>query len=443
MESSVATGFGAKSLTGIFCVVLLSSSLIWAGDWPQWRGPNRDSICTETDLLQEWPEEGPKLLWKCTGLGVGYATPAIAQGKFIVTGDFKLTEEGERLGYAVAFDLHTQERLWISPIGLPGQNGACGTPTVDGPLLYIISGDGNLVCLETDTGMEVWRKSLPREFRGKVMEQWKYSESPLIDGDKVVCTPGGDEAAMVALNKKSGELIWKCPQPDIARPENKPGAGYGSIVVAEVEGLRHYIAVTGVGAMGVDADTGKCLWSHNRIANYTANIPTPVVRGNYVFLIAGYETGANLLKLTRAGDVIKPEEVYYLGRSEMGQDGFINCHGGGVLVGDYIYGAHGDHGPPGNPTCVEFLTGKIMWKEDPPAKRGSASVLYADNRIIWRYAKGDVFLVEPSPQGFRIKGQFKAPVNIGNAWAHPVISDGRLYLRSQHTLMCYDVRAKE
>ena len=199
----------------------------------------------------------------------------------------------------MAFDLNTQSNLWISPIGLPGQNGACSTPTVDGPRLYAISGDGNLVCLETDTGKELWRKSMTRDFDGKVMEQWKYSESPLVDGDKVVCTPGGKEAAMVALNKKTGELLWKCPRPNIARPENKPGAGYGSIAVAEVEGLKHYVAVTGVGAMGVAADTGKLLWSHNRIANYTANIPTPVVRGSYVFLIAGYETGANLLKLNQ------------------------------------------------------------------------------------------------------------------------------------------------
>lgn len=194
--------------------------------------------------------------------------------------------------------------------------------------------------------------------------------------------------------------------------------------------------------MGVAADTGKLLWSHNRIANYTANIPTPVVRSNYVFLIAVYETGANLLKLTRAGDLINAEEVYYLGRSKMGQSGFINCHGGVVLVGDYIYGAHGDHGPPGLPACIEFLTGKIMWKEKAPTKPGSASVLYADNRIIWRYADGTVFLVEPSPQEFRIKGKFKAAVNVGDAWAHPVIYDSKLYLRSQDNLMCYDVRAK-
>jgi len=432
-----------KKLTVIFCFILLSSSVVLAGDWPGWKGPNRDSICTEKGLLQEWPEEGPKLLWKCKGLGGGYSTIAIAKGKFFTTGDHKLTKDGKRSGYVMAFDLNTQKRLWISEIGLKGQNGSCCTPTVDGKLLYVISGDGNLVCLETETGKEVWRKSMTGDFDGKVMEQWKYSESPLIDGEKVVCTPGGKEAAMVALNKKNGKLIWKCAQPDIARPENKPGAGYGSIVVAEAGGLKHYIAVTGVGAMGVAADTGKCLWSHNRIANYTANAPTPVVRGNYVFLIAGYETGANLLKLTRAGDVIKAEEVYYLGRSKMGQEGFINCHGGVVLVGDYIYGAHGDHGPPGNPTCVEFLTGKIMWKEDPPTKKGSASVLYADNRIIWRCDDGHVFLVEPNPQEFRIKGKFKAAVNVGNAWAHPVICDGRLYLRSQDNLMCYDVRAKQ
>lgn len=146
--------------------------------------------------------------------------------------------------------------------------------------------------------------------------------------------------------------------------------------------------------------------------------------------------------MTRTGDTLQAEEVYYLGRSKMGQNGFINCHGGVVLVGDYLYGAHGDHGPPGQPTCVEFLTGKIMWKEKPPSKPGSASVLYADKRVIWRYADGTVFLVEPSPEAFRIKGKSRAAVNVGDAWAHPVIHAGRLYLRSQDTLMCYEVRAR-
>lgn len=194
------------------------------GDWPQFHGPNRDSICAETGLLQEWPEEGAKLLWKCAGLGGGYATIAIANGKFFTTGDRKLASETNRFHYVAAFELASESNLWITRIGLPGQNGACGTPTVNGPLLCVISGDGNLVCLETDTGKEAWRKSMTRDFDGKVMEQWKHSESPLVDGDKVVCCPGGKEATMVALNKRTGEVIWKCPRPAIARPENKPCA---------------------------------------------------------------------------------------------------------------------------------------------------------------------------------------------------------------------------
>ena len=248
---------------------------------------------------------------------------------------------------------------------------------------------------------------------------------------------------MVALDKKNGKLIWKCPMPNIRRPENKPGAGYGSIVVAEVGGLRHYVAVVGVGALGVNADTGKCVWTYNRIANYTANIPTPVVRGNYVFLIAGYETGGALLKLTRAGEEVKAEEIHCLGRNKMGQAGFINCHGGAVLAGDYIYGGHGNHGPPGLPTCLEFLTGKIMWKEKPPGRPGSAAVLYADGNLIFRYQDGTVFLVEANPKEFRVKGQFQEAVRAGNAWAHPVILAGKLYLRAADTLMCYDLRATD
>jgi outer membrane protein assembly factor BamB len=204
----------------------VSSSPTGAGDWPQSHGPNRDSICTETGLLQEWPKEGPKLLWKCIGLGNGYATVAIAHGRCFTTGDRTRAGGTNKYQYVMAFDFNTQSNRWITPIGLPGQNGACSTPTVDGALLYAISGDGNLVCVETDTGKERWRKSMTRDFDGKVMEQWKYSESPLVDGDKVVCCPGGKEATMGALNKKTGDLIWNCPRPNIACPENKLGAGY-------------------------------------------------------------------------------------------------------------------------------------------------------------------------------------------------------------------------
>jgi outer membrane protein assembly factor BamB len=268
------------------------------------------------------------------------------------------------------------------------------------------------------------------DFGGRMMTGWKYSESPLVDGQRLVSTPGGPDAALVALNKTTGEVIWKCGIPEIGG-RGKDGAGYSSMVVAEVDGIRQYVQILGRGAVGVEATTGRFLWGYNRIANGTANIPTPVVRGNYVFVTTSYRTGSALLKLTRNSDAIDVEEVYFLGTNQ-----FENHHGGVVLVDDHIYGGSGQVN--GIPVCLEFATGKIAWKADPPGRR-SAAVLYADGRLYFRYEDGLVALVEATPEEFRVKGTFHTAVKNGASWPHPVIHDGKLYLRDQGTLMCYDV----
>jgi outer membrane protein assembly factor BamB len=401
-------------------------------DWPQFRGPNRDGKCEETGLLKEWPEGGPKLLWKLTGLGRGYSTISIVGGKFFTMGDRK-GEGDEGSQFVLAFDLASRKELWATRIGPPHSDGPRSTPTVDGELLYAVGTDGDLACLETATGKIRWQKSFARDFGGKMMSMWKFSESPLVDGDQVVCTPGGQDATIVALNKKTGEVIWKCAVPSLG-DRGKDGAGYTSMVAAEIDGVRQYVQILGRGAAGVDAKTGKFLWGYNRIANRVANIPTPVVRENHVFVTTSYKTGSALLKIVKDGEGFKAEEVYFLTPRD-----FENHHGGVVLVGDNLYGGSGQNG--GIPVCLDFLTGKIKWTKAPVGKK-SAAVLYADGNLVFRYEDGLVALIEATPDDFRVKGTFNAAVVDGPAWPYPVIHDGKLYLRAHNTLMCYDVKAK-
>lgn len=343
-----------------------------------------------------------------------------------------LAREGSTAQYVMAYDLRTRQRLWVTEVGPRHNDGPRCTPTVDGDLLYAIGTSGDLVCAEVATGKIVWRKNFDQAFGGKMMSGWRYSESPLIDGEKVVCTPGGAEATIVALNKKTGDTIWRCAVPEIGS-RGRDGAGYSSMVISEGAGVRQYVQILGRGAVGVAADDGRFLWGYNKIANGTANIPSPVVRGDYVFVTTSYKTGSALLKLTRAGGGVQAEEVYFLG-----PDKFENHHGGVVLVGDYLYGGDGQN--RGVPTCIEFLTGRIAWKEKAPAS-GSAAVLYADGHLIFRYDRGPVFLVEANPAAFKIKGRLEAATGQGPAWPHPVVHEGKLYLRHGNLLACYDLRA--
>jgi outer membrane protein assembly factor BamB len=405
-------------------------------DWPGFRGPERTGRCEETGLLHEWPEGGPQLLWTIKGLGQGFSTLSFVGDRFFTMGD--LAPKGKEAGqYVLAYNAKKHTRLWATRIGPAhedrGTGGSRCTPTVDGRLLYVSGTDGDLACLTTATGKIVWRKNFVKDFGGSMMSVWKFSESPLVDGDQVVCTPGGPDATIVALDKKTGNLIWKCAIPSLGSA-GKDGAGYSSMVVAEIDGVRQYVQILGRGAVGVDAKTGKFLWGYNRIANAVANIPTPVVRGNQVFVTTSYETGSALLEITRDGDRWNAKEVYFLKYSD-----FENHHGGVILDGDFIYGGSGRNN--GTLVCLDMATGKIAWKQKPVGKR-SVAVLYADGHFVFRYEDGVVALVEANSKEFKLKGKFRPPVVDGPAWAYPVIHDGKLYLRAHDALMCYDVKGE-
>ncbi len=397
--------------------------------WPQWRGPQRDGSSTESNLLDTWPEGGPKLLWKAGHLGRGFSSLSIADGRIFTMGD---RDDGQ---FVIALDLDSGKELWSTRIGdvwePEGYAGPRCTPTVDGGLVYALGPHGDLVCLRVRDGKEVWHRSMQKDFGGHMHSGWGYSESPLIDGDKLVCTPGGSEAGIVALDKKTGREIWRSAIPPLDGA-GRDGAAYSSIVISDGGGVRQYIQLMGQGLVGVDARSGTYLWGYGRIANRTANIPTPLVDGDYVFCSSGYQTGAALLKLVPDAGGVQAEEVYFLD----GKD-FQNHHGGMVMLGDYVYAGHGHN--RGAPTCLEWKTGKTVWRHNRGPGTGSSALSYADGNLYFRFQNGVMALIGATPAEYQEKSTFEIPGVEQPSWSHPVIVGGKLYVREQDTLYCYAV----
>jgi outer membrane protein assembly factor BamB len=379
--------------------------------------------------LTSWPEGGPKLVWQAPGAGRGYASLAIVDGKIYTLGDAPSTA-GDKDEYLLCFDQADGKQLWMSKTGPPWTKGNANwqssrsTPTVDGQRVYVVTPFGVLVCCGTD-GVEQWRIDLVKEFGGEKADGWGYSESVLIDGDRLVCTPGGSANTMVALDKQTGQTLWTC-----ARAEDR-GAGHSSIVVAEIAGTRVYVQSTGSGAMGVRSSDGELLWTFD-IDKTTAVIPTPIVREDLVFFVAGYDRGGALLRQIPGEDGEVQIEVVYPLKKELS-----NKHGGVLLVGDYLYGDSEDRGVL---WCAELLTGEVKWKSR-GSGRNSASLAAADGHLYVHYADGTMTLVKASPDSFEEVGHFSLPGSGERpGWSHPVVLAGSLYVREGDTIACYDVR---
>jgi outer membrane protein assembly factor BamB len=390
-----------------------------SGEWPQWRGPDRTGVARETGLLKSWPAEGPHLMWKAQGLGGGNSTPSIARGRI-----FGMSYRGQN-EVVWALEAEGGKSLWttrIAPANFSiGQahSGSASTPTVDGDRLYALGESGDLVCLQVADGKLLWKKNLVSEFGGRV-PGWGYSESPLVDGEKVIATPGGSGATLVALNKRTGDVIWKAQVPD------GNSAQYASAIVADVDGQRQYIQFLGGGVVGIAAKDGQLLWRYENPANHTANIATPIYRDHCVFAASGYGTGGGLARLTAGSGGATATEVYFTKRMQ-------NHHGGVVLVGDNLYGFDGS-----NLTCLKWKTGEVAWSD---RSVGKGSLVSADGLLFLRGESGAVALAEATPSGYVEKSRFAQPERSREpAWPHPVVAGGRLYLRDQDLLFCYDVK---
>jgi len=409
-------------------LVALSTTLfIAADDWPQWRGPQRNGISRETGLLKEWPKDGPKPLWKIADAGSGYSAPAVVSDRL-----FLLANEGTDSEFVQALSVNDGKRIWRTPLGKVGPNNpqmnyaaARSTPTIDGEFLYALGSDGDLVCLEANTGKVRWQKNLRADFGGKPGD-WAYAESPLIDGDTLVCTPGGSDATLVALNKKTGAVIWKC-----ATPEGDQAA-YASAVIVEADGVKQYVQLLQKGLVGVEPKTGKLLWRYAKpISRFNANIPTPLASDGYIY-VGSAGTGGGAVKLKAKDGSVEAEQLYF-------ESKLPTAIGGAVKVGDFLYGTTAQA-----LLCVEFATGQVKWED---RALGAASLCYADGRLYLHGENGDVALVEPAPEAYREKGRFTPPDQpkhakpMEKAWAYPVVANGRLYIRDHGMLWCYDVKS--
>jgi outer membrane protein assembly factor BamB len=427
-------------------LVIVAALAACGADWPQWRGPHRDGVSTEPGLLKEWPEGGPKLLWTINSAGEGYSSPAVVGDRLYLAGGRGDTE------FVVALDLSASppKELWAVSMGPKyvqkgnkWNTGPSAAPAVDGGLVVAQSGNGELVCVEAATGAKKWQKSLPKDLGGEVNpiggspdnRGWGFACSPLVDGDNVICVPGGAQGMLAALNKKTGEVVWRSK----GLPDQ---ATYASPVKAEIGGVAQYVQMTNEGVAGVAAKDGALLWYYKRERPYADIVAfTPIVRDGLVFVsAAGSGGGTDVVKVTKDGDRLTAEKAADNRR-------FANFHGGAVLVGDQVYGASGDFGRS-NWACLDFKSAKILWSKE-EREVGKGSIAAADGRLYVLGEKdGQVRLLEASPKAYAVKGAFPLPndsrvrLESGQFWTHPVIANGRLYLRNQEFLYCYDVKGK-
>ncbi len=410
-----------------FCLIALTSAATVAADtdWPMFRGADRTGVSKEKGLFKSWPEGGPPLAWKSEGIGVGFSSVSMMGDKVFTMGDVKQD------CFLFGLDRKSGKKLWELKVGKSGGNyqGPRCTPATDGELVIAIGQHGDLVCASAKDGKEVWRKSFTKDFDGS-SGHWNYTESPLLDGDNVIVTPGGPDAAMVSLEKKSGKVVWK------GRISGGDSAGYASVVIANFGNVKQYVTLMANGLVSFDAKTGKMLWRFgtkgDRYGGNTANIPTPIISGDYVFAATGYSRGAALVKVTKDGEEFKTEEVYW-------KEQLTNKHGGVILVGDKVFGDRDDNG---SPWCADFKTGKVLWTRKGGEGGGSASITYADGKLYIRYSDAWVVLADATADKYTEISAFKVPNGRSNTWAHPVVVGGKLYIREQGTLWCYDVTAK-
>lgn len=405
-----------------------------SNDWPQWRGPNRDGHSAEVGLFTNWPADGPKLAWENLKIGIGYGSPVIVGDKLYIMGGESNTAGAAE--WVVCLNSTNGKEIWRTPLGTSAGKfntgwggGPRGTPTIAGEYLYVVGATGDLLCLKTANGTKVWSKNFVKDFGGNI-PTWGYSESVLVDGNNLICTPGGKKGAIVALDAATGKTVW-------TTTDLQDGAGYSSIVPTDVDGTRFYIQQTGSSGVAVRAIDGKLMFKVSSIARKVAVIPSPVVADGYVFFTAGYGAGCECYKLVGDGKGgLKADPVFTKFKT------FQNHHGGVLAVGDYIYG----HSDSGGWTCFAYKQDKdeAVWNS---GKLGKGSVTYADGHLLCYAEKtGELAIVKASPEGWNEVGRMKLPKKSptdkkdGAIWAHPVIANGKLYLRDYDYLFAFDLK---
>ena len=387
--------------------------------WPRFHGPNMDNISPDTDLLKKWPEGGPGRFWTSKGIGHGFGCPSIAAGLIFTSGNVKDKT------VVTAMDLNGQIQ-WQVPAGeawTGGHPSARGTPTINGDRLYHESPLGQVVCLDTKTGKEIWSVNILKEFDAKNIT-WALAESVLIDGDWVICCPGGEKASVVALDKKTGKTVW-------AAKSTGALTSYTTPVLIQYCGLRIMLTMNQKALIGVNADNGELLFQHPHETQHDVHATTPIFHDGQIFITSGYGSGSEMVKLIVDDRKASVELVWQSKELD-------NHHGGMVLIDDYLYGAaHQRNG--GRWICLAWNDGAKKYAEKGV---GKGSLTYTDGMLYCWSEKGQVGLVPATPEKHEPVSEFTvAEGGDGPTWAHPVVCDGRLYLRHGSVLHAYDIRA--
>jgi outer membrane protein assembly factor BamB len=399
-----------------------------AQDWSQWRGPNRDGVLKTTGLNLNWAEKKPALLWVFRQAGAGYSAPVIVGTTLYCQG------AADGSDFAFALDIKTGNLKWKQSLGAEyiqndeRGNGPRGSVTVDGDKLYLIRGGGQIHCLSAINGKMLWQKDFRSDFSGKLMSNWGFSESPLVDGNLVICTPGGSGGTMIALDKNTGNTVWQSK-------EWTDEAGYSSPIVIEADGIRQYVQQSSKGVAGVSAKDGKLLWRVEVPGYRTAIIPTPLNQDNIVYVTASYNSGSTCLRITKEGEGCKAETVY-------SNKNMVNQHGGVVLMNGYVYGFTDGLGF----VCQDFKSGETVWKER-IGEMIKGAVLGVDNRLLLLNERnGLLAVVAASPDGWKEFGRMDFPERTkietkdNMVWTHPVVADGKLFLRDHDLLFCFNLK---
>jgi len=398
----------------IIVILFLATAVATENDWPQWHGPDRTNFSPETGLMKEWPSQGLPEAWSIMGIGTGYGSVSISGDNVFVQG----SENNKSVVYCL--NRADGKTLWTTSLGPAGSNdkgnGPRATPTVDGNRIYVLSENGDLACLDTQNGSSIWSMNILDKFNGSNIK-WLISESPLIDGNMLIATPGGENAGVVALDKNTGDTIW-------VAEELSDAAGYSSCIVADIQGVRTIMTITAGGGVGIRASDGKLMWRYDKVANGVANVATPVFFDNKVFYTTDYGTGCALLQLKAENGMVTAEEIYF-------SQNMKNHHGGVVLIDRHIYGFSSQI-----LTCIDFESGIMKWQN---RSVGKGSLTYADGHLYVMSENNTIALVEANSSQYVEKGRFEIADQGFPSWAHPVVCDGKLYIRNQESLTAYTV----
>ncbi len=412
----------------LMLILVIATAHVSAADWPQFHGPDRNNKSPDKGLLKAWPEGGPSRIWESAGIGEGYSTVSIVGKRIYTTGAIN----GDCVITALDMD---GKKVWTRKNGKAWKKsypGTRSTPTITDGLLYHLSGIGNLICLKADSSEVVWTVNILEKFGGRNIT-WGLAESPLVIGDKVICTTGGKNVSMVALDSKTGKVAWKC-----TGAGDKPG--YASPILIEYQGLKQIVNAMSESIVGVRASDGKLLWKYPHKVYADENITTPLFHDGFVIVSGCGKRGTTSLQLQVSGDqcsVIKRWQ----------NKAFDNKQGGIVLLDGKLYGYAESQKGSGPWMCIDFKTGETIFKSAPiksSYKYKNGCLTYADGRFYLFSDDGNMALAEPTGTDFKVTGRLRIKEHGKQpTWAHPVVYGGRLYIRYGDRLGVYNVAGRD